>query len=613
VAQKPEKPNKGPQAAGGPSGPGIGPGGGPGGRPGGPGGPPGRPKMPSLVPLLKPYKGQLMLLTLLTVAGSAVGLMVPLVVARGIDAFTAGRLDLQAALIELIALAVGTFVFNNLQNVVQTIASERVARDLRTKLADKVSQQTYAQIEAQTPAKLLTNFTSDIDAIKGFIAQAAPQLISSAFVIVAASAILLRLKWQLALAVLPVFPLMGVAFFMLMAKVRKLFGEIMGIVDNMNRVLNENIVGAALIRLVNTTARELDRFAAAADQARAIGMKILTAFAAMMPIFSFLANVAVLTILMLGGWFVIRGQMTLGEFIAFNAYLPILIFPIFIIGFTSNAIGQAQASYMRISMVLNAPPPPPRGDVDVPLTGAVEVQGLTLAYGERRVLKDVSFTVEPRSRTAIVGPTAAGKSQLLYMMTGLLAPTSGQVLYDGRPIREYKAAALHSQIGLVFQDSSLFNLTLRENIAFNAKVDDADLAKAIETAELHHFIAGLPQGLDTIVSERGLSLSGGQKQRIMLARALALDPKVLFLDDFTARVDVATEAKILANVRRNYPDLTLISITQKIAPIEDFDQVVLLMEGEVLAVGTHAQLAASSPEYGQIIRSQQSTDAYEAA
>jgi ATP-binding cassette subfamily B protein len=574
---------------------------------------PQRPKMPSLVPLLKPYKGQMLLLVLLTVAGSGVGLLVPLVMQKAVDAFVAGRLDLNRQLIELIAIALGTFFFNNLQNVVQTIASERVARDLRTKLADKVSQQTYAQIEAQTPAKLLTNFTSDIDAIKGFIAQAAPSLVSSAFVLVAGIGILLWMKWQLALAVLPVFPLMGVAFFMLMARVRKLFGQIQGIVDLMNRVLNENIVGAALIRLVNTTARELDRFAEVAGEARTISLKILGAFAAMMPVFTFLGNVAVLTILLLGGWLVIAGHMTIGQFLAFNAMLPILIFPIFIIGFTSNAIGQAQASYFRISMVLNAPPPPPRGDLDVPLTGAIEVKGLTMAYGERRVLKDVSFAVAPGSRTAIVGPTAAGKSQLLYAMTGLLAPKEGQVLYDGHPIQDYKASALHAQVGLVFQDSSLFNLTLRENIAFNAKVDDADLAKAIETAELHHFIAGLPQGLDTIVSERGLSLSGGQKQRIMLARALALDPKVLFLDDFTARVDVATEAKILANVRKNYPHLTLVSITQKIASIEDFDQIVLLMEGEVLATGTHAELAASSPEYGQIIRSQQSTDAYEAA
>jgi ATP-binding cassette subfamily B protein len=569
--------------------------------------------MPSLVPLLKPYKGQMLLLTLLTVAGSAVGLLVPLVVKNGIDAFIAGRLDIGVELLELTAVTVATFVFNNLQNVVQTIAAERVARDLRGRLAEKVSQQAYAQIEAQTPAKLLTNFTSDIDAIKMFVAQAAPSLISSAFVIVAGSGILLSLNWKLALAVLPVLPLMAVSFFMLMVRVRKLFGQIQGIVDLMNRVLNENIVGAALIRLVDTTAGELVRFSDAADQARAVGLKILAAFAAMMPIFTFLANIATITILTLGGWFVISGQMTIGQFTAFNAFLPILFFPIFIIGFTSNAIGQAQASYFRISTVLNAAPPPPRGELDAVLTGAVEVQGLILAYGERKVLKGVSFTVEPGSRTAIVGPTAAGKSQLLYLMTGLLAPSSGQVLYDGRPITDYKAAAFHAQIGLVFQDSSLFNLTLRENIAFNTQVDDADLAKAVETAELQHFVAGLAQGLDTVVSERGLSLSGGQKQRIMLARALALDPKVLFLDDFTARVDVATEAKILANVRRNYPDLTLVSITQKIAPIEDFDQIVLLMEGEVLAVGTHAELAASSAEYGQILRSQQSTDAYEAA
>jgi len=241
------------------------------------------------------------------------------------------------------------------------------------------------------------------------------------------------------------------------------------------------------------------------------------------------------------------------------------------------------------------------------------VRDLTLAYGEHKVLDQVSFTIAPRSRTAIVGPTAAGKSQLFYVMTGLLAATSGALLYDGRPIQAYRRNRLCAQIGFVFQDSKLFNLTLRENIAFNAEVDDAQLAKAIETAELHDFVAGLPLGLDTIVSERGLSLSGGQKQRIMLARALAIEPRILFLDDFTARVDLATEAKILANVRRNYPDLTLISITQKIAPVEDFDQIILLMEGEVLAHGRHRELVHSSPEYVQILRSQASTDSYEVA
>jgi ATP-binding cassette subfamily B protein len=221
--------------------------------------------------------------------------------------------------------------------------------------------------------------------------------------------------------------------------------------------------------------------------------------------------------------------------------------------------------------------------------------------------------VAPGARTAIIGPTAAGKSQLLLAMTGLLVPTSGEVLYDGRPIGDYSRTGLYSQIGFVFQDSALFNLSLRENIAFNTQVDDASLKKAIETAELADFIASLPQGLDTVVSERGASLSGGQKQRVMLARALAIEPKILFLDDFTARVDAATEARILANVAKNYPGLTLVSITQKIEPVRGYDQIIVLMEGEVLGAGTHDQLAASSPEYVQILRSQESTDQYEAA
>ena len=167
--------------------------------------------------------------------------------------------------------------------------------------------------------------------------------------------------------------------------------------------------------------------------------------------------------------------------------------------------------------------------------------------------------------------------------------------YDGTSIDEYDKTTLHQQVGFVFQDATMFNLTLRENIGFSKTVKDADLEKAIATAELKDFINALPQGLDTVVSERGTSLSGGQKQRIMLARALALNPRVLLLDDFTARVDATTERKILENVHRNYPGLTLLSVTQKIAPIEDYDQIVLLMEGEVLATGTHHELLATCP------------------
>jgi ABC-type multidrug transport system fused ATPase/permease subunit len=223
----------------------------------------------------------------------------------------------------------------------------------------------------------------------------------------------------------------------------------------------------------------------------------------------------------------------------------------------------------------------------------------------------VSFEITPGTRTAIIGPTAAGKTQLLNILTGLTMPTSGRILYDGYPLSDYDPLSFHEKVAFVFQDSILFNTTLRDNIAFHQGADEAAIETAIKTAELSDFIATLPNGLDTMVSERGTTLSGGQKQRVMLARALALNPTILVLDDFTARVDAVTEARILKHIHENYPNITLVSVTQKIAPIESYDHIILLMEGEILAQGTHAALMQTCPEYVQIAESQRTTTQYE--
>jgi ATP-binding cassette subfamily B protein len=251
------------------------------------------------------------------------------------------------------------------------------------------------------------------------------------------------------------------------------------------------------------------------------------------------------------------------------------------------------------------------GNAIAPPDGDVALKEVSVVYGEKNVLKGVSFTVKSGSRNAIIGPTAAGKTQLLYLLTGLLAPSSGTIEYAGHDITSYDPVSLHKQIGFVFQDSILFNLSVRENIAFSNTVKDEDIQKAIATAELSDFVDALPEGLNTIVSERGTSLSGGQKQRIMLARALALNPSVLLLDDFTARVDANTEQRVLKNVHDHYPHITIISVTQKIAPVEAYDQIILLMEGELLASGTHSHLMDTCPEYVQIFDSQRSTSTYE--
>ncbi len=570
-----------------------------------------KPQGKSVFSLLKPYSGTVTLLIFMALAGSAINMLIPKIIAHGIDAFTANKFNTNTVILEFLAAASGIFVFTFLQNIVQTYASERVAKDLRSQVANKISLQSYSYVLSSNPSKLLTNLTSDIDSVKMFVSQAFVTIISSIFVIFGTAALLISINWKLALTVIAIVPVIGGTFFVVLRKVRVLFKRGREVIDTLNKTINESIIGAALIRVLNSQQPESIKFLETNLESRNLGMSILRLFATLIPVIMFVSNMAVVTILALGGHYVVSGTMSLGNFAAFNSYLMLLIFPILMIGFMSNIIAQATASYTRINDVLDSPPPLETGTTDSPIKGDILVKNLSLHYGDKPILKNISFSVKAGSKTAIIGPTAAGKSQLLYLLTNLVPPSEGLIEVDGIGINNYTKKVFHSQIGFVFQDSVLFNLSLRENIAFNEKVTDEFLEKAIITAELSDFVESLPQKLDTIVSERGTSLSGGQKQRIMLARALALNPKILLLDDFTSRVDRMTENKILCNIENNYPGLTLISVTQKIAPVRHFEQIILLMEGEVIAKGKHKELLENSPEYIQIYSSQRSTHHYE--
>lgn len=580
-------------------------------RRGPPSGTHGAPGPAGLFLLLKPYRSLVVLLLILTVAGNALSLIAPRLISHAIDSYRTAGFSLRSTVAQFGGLAAVVFILGYLQALVQTSTSERVARDLRTRLVDKISVQSYAFVEKISAAKLLTNLTSDVDGIKLFVSQAVASIIASVCIIIGASALLLSLNWRLGLSILGIIPVIGIALALVLSRVRKLFKRGQETVDWLNRVISESIMGASLIRLLYSQNIEFEKFQKANEESKQIGISILRLFAGLIPIITLATNLATVVILMLGGRFVIAGSMSLGEFTAFNSYLALLIFPIMILGFMGNVMAQAGASLGRISVVLNADEPKSDGPQLTTLRGDFAIDNVSLAYGEKEVLKNVTLAAKAGSTTAIIGPTAAGKTQLLYLLIGLLDPTSGTISYDGEPIASYNKEALHRQIGFVFQDSVLFNLTLRENIAFSNTATDVDIEKAINAAELRDFIDMLPNGLDTVVSERGTSLSGGQKQRVMLARALALNPKVLLLDDFTARVDTNTERKILGNVHREYPGITVISVTQKIASVEDYNQIILLMEGEVLASGTHRQLMETSPEYVQIYDSQRSTSAYE--
>jgi ATP-binding cassette, subfamily B, bacterial len=580
-------------------------------NPTGPAGESQKASKPSLVPLLKPYAGLILLLVLFALLSNGINLFIPRIIARGIDAFSHGHLIFRTIILQFSIAATSIFVFTSLQSMVQIYVSERVARDLRKRLSAKISVQSHSYIQQANPSRLLTNLTSDIDSIKLFVSMAIVSILSSVFIIIGASILLITINGRLAAVVLLIIPLIGGVFFFVLRKVRALFRKSREVIDWLNKVINESIWGAAIIRVLNAQQLEFNKFLAANSDAKNLGLSILRLFAALIPVITFTANMGMLAILALGGHFVIGGSMSLGEFAAFMSYLSILIFPIFVIGFMSTIIAQATASYQRVKIVLEAPGWVETGTVQEPLLGNIELREVSLAYGEKPVLKAISFSVKAGTKTAIIGPTAAGKSQLLYLLTGLVKPSAGTIEFDGIPMDHHTRDSFHKQIGFVFQDSIIFNMSLRENIAFSEQVTDSSMERALSTAELKEFVDSLPEQLNSVVSERGSSLSGGQKQRIMLARALAINPRILLLDDFTARVDASTEQKILSNMVLNYPGLTLLSVTQKIDSIQHYDEIILLMEGEIIARGTHPELMHSCPEYIQIYQSQRSTSHYE--
>lgn len=566
-------------------------------------------KQESLISFLKNYKALIFGVIFLSLIVNLLTLILPRINARVIDSLQNLTYNKDEALMLFGVVTTAILLFTMVQNVLSSITSEKIAAELRRQLIEKISRQSFTYVNQVTASKLLTNLTADVDAVKQFINQGIVFAFAAVVQLIGSIILLLSINWRLAIPVLLTIPILGVSFGVIFSKIEKYFVQGQEVIDKLNRVINESIVGSALVRVLNARRFETDKFLVANEEARGVGTKIVNGFAAIIPIINVVVNVSFLIVMGYGGIQVIDGTLSAGDFSAFFSYIFIFIFPIVMLGFLASGIGRAFATYTRLKEVIDSEEPKEGGNLKKEIEGSIELMKVTLDLENKRILGDINFTVKPKSRVGIIGPTAAGKTQIFYLITGLIQPNEGEILVDGKPINDYDRDNLYSQMGMVFQDSIIFNTTLRENIAFrNEEMSDETIWKAIETAELKDFVDTLPEGLDTKISERGSSLSGGQKQRLTLARALALNPKILLLDDFTARVDINTERKIFANLKQNYPEITVVAITQKIKSIEEFDDIVLVMEGELIATGKHEDLLKSSLEYQQIYNSQQRTE-----
>lgn len=561
---------------------------------------------------LKPYIGWTIFLVICIFVSNGANLLIPRILGTSIDNFSKNGID-NAFISDiwlLSGIAGGVLLLTLFQIMVSVYIAERVAKDLRNSLVKKIMSQPISFVNERESSDLFTNITSDVEQVKDIISQGVASIFSAFIILIGSVILLFSINVRLALIAIISLPLIIAVFAFIFKNISALFRAAQEILGSINKVINESVLGAMLVRVLNAQQYENNKFEKVNTQGRDIGFNITNLFASLIPAINLVSNFAIVSIIWFGGRQVMLEDLTLGEFSAFISYFNLLITPIFILGFVSSFISRGLVSLSRIQEVLQAPEVPtvnPDTLIQQEVKGYIVFENVSYEVKGKVLLKNVSFIIQPHTKNAIIGPTGAGKSLILSLLSGLIQPTEGKILIDNIPLNEWDPKYIFKTMGLVFQESILFNSSLTDNIMFNQKVSDKELQKALDTANVSEIIQSLPDGMNTQISERGTNLSGGQKQRIMLARALVRSPKILLLDDFTARVDMKTEKEIIASLFHNYPHITLVSITQKIDPIQDFEQIIVIMEGELLATGTHKQLLSSSIEYKQIWQSQQTT------
>lgn len=549
-------------------------------------------------------------LLLLTVANA----ITPQLFRWGIDQGIAKQ-DLQIVLYSagaMVIAAIARGMFNFGQSFWAEAASQGVAFDLRNRIFSKIQNLSFSYHDQAQTSQLLTRVTSDIEQIRAFIGTSLMQVISSVVTLVSIAIILLVMNWQLALITLTVVPMATWLLARFLTRNGQLFRQVQEQLSDLNAVLQENLLGVRVVKAFVREPAETRRYTAMNDALVGANMKTIRAIRNTFPTIFLLSNLVTLVVFGYGGSEVIRQRFSIGELVAFNSYLLFILQPILLIGFAAPAIAQSAASAQRVYEVVDAEIEIRDRPNAVPFStcgGRITFEHVFFRYPGATVeaLKGVSFETRPKELIAVLGMTASGKSTIMNLIPRFYDVTSGAVRIDGRDVRDFTLASLRSHIGVVFQETTLFSGTLRENIAY-AK-PNATLAQVVavaQTAQMHDFIMSLPDGYETIVGERGVGLSGGQKQRIAIARTLLSDYSILILDDSTSAVDAQTAAQIqgaLDELMRSRACVTFV-VAQRISTVRNADRIFLMDKGQLVAQGTHEDLMQTSPLYGAILESQ---------
>jgi ATP-binding cassette, subfamily B, multidrug efflux pump len=513
-----------------------------------------------------------------------------------------------AGLMVLVALVRG--VFNFLQGYLSEKTSQGVAYEIRNEIFERLQHLSFSYHDQAQTGKLMTHMTSDVEMVRMFTGNGLLQLVSALVLLIGTLVILFSMNALLTLIFLAMIPPIGLIFGFFVKTLLPRSRIVQEKLEKLNAILQENLSGIRVVKAFARETYEQDRFSGRNQDLLTENITLLTIFATFFPMIFFIANVAIVGVLWVGGLEVIRGGMTLGELVAFIGYQGFFLMPIFMLGFVGSVLSRAEASAQRIFEVMDAQSEVTDrpGAVNAPeLTGHVVFDDVSFRYagGETPVIQEVCFEALPNQTVAIMGRTGSGKSSIINLIPRFYDVTEGRVLVDGQDVRDFKLSSLRSQIGIVLQETTLFTGTIRDNIAYG-RMDASmeEITQAAQAAQAHEFIIGFEDGYETVVGERGVGLSGGQKQRIAIARALLLSPRILIMDDSTSSVDAETEFKIQRALETLRQGRTTFVIAQRISTVRSADLILLLDEGRLVAKGTHTELLDCCEIYAEILATQ---------
>jgi len=558
--------------------------------------------------LLKPDFLQVIANLIIRLLMTALSLVVPRIIQGVIDdGLINGHINY---IVQAAALLLGLGLFSAFLGLVQRYLSQWIAAhigyDLRNMLYDRIQYMTFSFHDHAQTGQLISRCIEDVRAIQDFSGSSLIEWIQLVLLGVGIATLMLLENWKLALiALLPILPLLWVAFDF-GNRITVLFYKVDNALGDLSARLQENVSGAQVVRAFAREPYEVERFDQSNKAYYQARLTVINNWATIMPTTSWLVTAGTILILWFGGQMVMDGEMTVGAVVAFNAYLIMLAAPAQQLTWLVNASGEAAAGAQRAWEILDHIPgiQSPPGAVQLPtLTGKVEFRHVTLKYpdGKKDSLTDVNVSVQENQIVALIGATGSGKTSLINLIPRFYDVSDGVVFVDGYDVRSVDLVSLRRQIGIVLQTSLLFSDSIRENIRYGRPdASDEEIIAAARAAQAHEFIAGFPQGYETVVGERGVTLSGGQRQRIAIARALLMDPRILILDDSLSSVDTQTEKLIQEALDSLMEGRTTFVIAHRLSTVRRADLILVMDDGQIVQRGRHAELLAQDGLYKEI-------------